>query len=202
MDNPMAWLLLVGAYFLGAIPFGLLLGRVFGAGDIRTQGSGNIGATNVLRTAGKVPAALALLLDMFKGAVPVWAAREWFPTDGAVVIVAAMVTFLGHLYPLYLGFKGGKGVATGLGIFLAWTPASGLIITLVWLLTAFVFRLSSLAALVAFGSLPISLYFFSERNPLIAAALITPYVFWKHRANIVRIWAGTEPRIGKRGQQP
>ncbi len=154
---------LVPAYLLGAVPFGLLVARWMGAGDIRQQGSGNIGATNVLRSVGRLAGAMALLLDMLKGFFPVLLARLWLGADTPLTGGVALAVFLGHLYPVYLGFKGGKGVATGLGIYLAWTPAVGLYALLAWLVTALVWRTSSLAALMAFLLLPALL--FSQGSP-------------------------------------
>ncbi|HIJ83157.1 MAG: acyl-phosphate glycerol-3-phosphate acyltransferase [Magnetococcales bacterium] len=192
-------LLVVGAYLLGAVPFGLLVGRLFGAGDIRKQGSGNIGATNVLRTAGKKAALIALLLDMAKGGVAVGVGIYGFPHGPWLTPALALAVFLGHLYPVYLGFAGGKGVATALGIFLVWTPIAGFIALLLWLLVAVVMKISSLAALAAFFVLPGLVYVFGGTEALMASLMVVPMVFWRHRDNIVRLLHGTEPRIGKKG---
>lgn len=199
MEHPLIVLILpLAAYLLGSIPFGLLVARMTGVGDIRQQGSGNIGATNVLRRAGRMAGALALLLDMSKGAVPVLLARLWLGSDTLLTSMIAMAAFLGHLYPVYLGFKGGKGVATGLGIYLAWTPIAGLSAILVWILAALLWRTSSLAALLAFLLLPAFLFYQTSRTAMATALLILPLVFWRHRSNIRRLAMGTEPRIGKK----
>lgn len=191
--------LVLGAYLLGSIPFGLIMGWLFGAGDIRKQGSGNIGATNVLRTTGKKAALLALLLDMAKGGVAVAIGIHWFSQTPWLIGALALAVFLGHLYPLYLGFAGGKGVATALGVFLVWIPVAGLMAVLVWLLVAAVVRISSLAALVAFLVLPGFVYFFGDAEALITCLVIVPMIVWRHRDNCVRLFRGTEPRIGKKG---
>ena len=188
---------LLGAYLLGAVPFGLLVARIMGAGDIRQQGSGNIGATNVLRTAGRLAGAIALLLDMLKGLLPVLLARLWLGSDTPLTAGIALAVFLGHLYPVYLGFKGGKGVATALGIYLAWTPEMGLYALLIWIVVFLLGRISSLAALLTFLLLPILLFFQESRAAMATSLLILPWIFWRHRANIQRLALGTEPRIGR-----
>ncbi|MBF0126581.1 MAG: glycerol-3-phosphate 1-O-acyltransferase PlsY [Magnetococcales bacterium] len=191
---------LVGAYLLGAIPFGLLVARVKGAGDIRLQGSGNIGATNVLRVAGRAAGAAALLLDIGKGALAALLAVALFGPDSPITAGAILVAFLGHLYPVYLGFKGGKGVAVALGALLAWTPPLGLVIASLWLATSWRFRISSLAALAAFGLSPVALFWLTTPTHTPAThGLITLLIFWRHRANISRLLHGTEPSIGKTG---
>ncbi|MBF0098915.1 MAG: glycerol-3-phosphate 1-O-acyltransferase PlsY [Magnetococcales bacterium] len=189
------WLL--PAYLLGAIPFGLLIAKLMGSGDIRQRGSGNIGATNVLRTTGKLAGALALLLDMAKGFLPVWLAKQTLGSHDPLTGAVALAAFLGHLFPIYLRFKGGKGVATALGIFLAWTPSAGLYAVLTWLFTALVTRISSLAALLAFLLLPAFLFFQDSRSAMATALCIVPVIFWRHRSNIHRLAIGSEPRIGK-----
>ncbi|MBF0260948.1 MAG: glycerol-3-phosphate 1-O-acyltransferase PlsY [Magnetococcales bacterium] len=190
---------LIGAYLLGAVPFGLIVARLAGVGDIRAQGSGNIGATNVLRVAGRKAGAIALLLDIGKGAlavgIAIWLHGVHAPITAATVVCA----FLGHLYPVYLGFKGGKGVAVALGALLAWTPWPGLLMVLTWVGMAKWLRISSLSALIAFVVGPLSLFWLPA--PALAPAIhgvITLLVFWRHRANIQRLLAGTEPRIGKK----
>lgn len=193
---------LLGSYLLGAIPFGLLLARMVGAGDIRTQGSGNIGATNVLRTAGKTMGILTLVLDMGKGFAPVLAGRLIWGAETPACAFLALAAFLGHLFPVYLGFKGGKGVATGLGIFLAWVPTAGGIMILVWLAMAKLFRFSSLAALTAFALLPLMLQLMGMETPMFASLVISTLLFWKHRGNIRRLLQGSEPRIGRKEPTP
>jgi acyl phosphate:glycerol-3-phosphate acyltransferase len=200
MNDPVAGLLIATSYLIGAVPFGLLLVRILGGGDIRKQGSGNIGATNVLRSVGKKAGAAALILDMAKGAIPVLIAKAMYGPEHNITLFCALAAFLGHLYPVYLGFKGGKGVATALGVLMAWVPLAAVIALLVWLLAAKTFKISSLAALIAFGVLPVVLALLGESTPLLATAVLTPLVFWRHRANIQRLFAGTEPRIGKKSE--
>jgi len=189
-------LALVFGYLLGSIPFGLLLTRAAGLGDVRKIGSGNIGATNVLRTGNKGLAAATLLLDALKGTAAVLIAGHFAPETA---VWAGLGAFLGHLFPVWLGFKGGKGVATYLGVLigLAWQVA--LVFAVVWLVMAYLFRFSSLAALAAAVVVPVALYFMS--TPRIAALFLVMsiIVFIKHRANISRLLAGTEGKIGAKG---
>lgn len=189
-------LALVFGYLLGSIPFGLLLTRAAGLGDVRKIGSGNIGATNVLRTGNKGLAAATLLLDALKGAAAVLIAGHFAPETA---VWAGLGAFLGHLFPAWLGFKGGKGVATYLGVLigLAWQVA--LIFAVVWLVMAFLFRFSSLAALTAAIIVPIALYFMSAPQTAVLFVVMSIIVFIKHRANISRLLAGTEGKIGAKG---
>jgi len=192
----MILVLTILAYFLGSIPFGLLLTRAAGLGDIRAIGSGNIGATNVLRTGNKGLAAATLLLDGFKGYLAVLIARHFgYPAP----FCAGLAVLLGHLFPVWLGFKGGKGVATGLGVLLAEFFPVGAIACATWLLVAFLLRFSSAAALSAFAIAPFAALAFGHFHLAILAVLIAVLVYWKHAANIARLRAGTEPRIGKKG---
>jgi glycerol-3-phosphate acyltransferase PlsY len=186
-------LLTILAYLLGSIPFGLLLTRAAGLGDIRAIGSGNIGATNVLRTGNKKLAAATLVLDGFKGALAVLIARHFGPP---APLCAGLAVLLGHLFPVWLGFKGGKGVATGLGVLLAEVFPVGAIACATWLVVAFLLRMSSAAALSAFAIAPLAALAFGHGHLAILALLIAALVFWKHGANIARLRAGTEPRIG------
>ncbi|MCF3948287.1 glycerol-3-phosphate 1-O-acyltransferase PlsY [Acidiphilium sp. AL] len=179
-------------YLLGSIPFGLILTRTAGLGDIRKVGSGNIGATNVLRTGHKGLAALTLLLDALKGVLAVLLTHN----EGRwIAVVAGLFAVIGHLYPVWLGFKGGKGVAVGLGVLLAEAFPVGLIACAVWLAVAFWKRMSSLAALTAFATAPIIALLFGDWRVAIFAVPIAILVFHKHHANIERLRAGTEPRI-------
>ncbi|RWE45722.1 MAG: glycerol-3-phosphate 1-O-acyltransferase PlsY [Mesorhizobium sp.] len=189
-------LALVFGYLLGSIPFGLLLTRAAGLGDVRKIGSGNIGATNVLRTGNKGLAAATLLLDALKGTAAVLIAGHFAPETA---VWAGLGAFLGHLFPAWLGFKGGKGVATYLGVLigLAWQVA--LIFAVVWLVMAFLFRFSSLAALAAAVVVPIALYFVSTPQVAALFVVMSIIVFIKHRANISRLMAGTEGKIGAKG---
>ena len=181
-------------YLLGSIPFGLLVTRAAGLGDVRKIGSGNIGATNVLRTGNKKLAALTLLLDALKGAAAVLIAGQF---GFAAALAAGFGAFLGHLYPVWLGFKGGKGVATYLGVLagLAWGVA--IIFAIVWLAIAFATRYSSLAALTAAVAVPVALYLLGQPQVAALFAVMSVIVFLKHRANIARLAAGTESRIGR-----
>ncbi|BAB48229.1 glycerol-3-phosphate 1-O-acyltransferase PlsY [Mesorhizobium sp. 2RAF45] len=189
-------LALVFGYLLGSIPFGLLLTRAAGLGDVRKIGSGNIGATNVLRTGNKGLAAATLLLDALKGTAAVLIAGHFAPETA---VWAGLGAFLGHLFPVWLGFKGGKGVATYLGVLigLAWQVA--LIFAVIWLAMAFLFRYSSLAALTAAVIVPIALYFLSAPQIAVLFVVMSIIVFIKHRANISRLLAGTEGKIGAKG---
>ncbi|AXI45294.1 acyl-phosphate glycerol 3-phosphate acyltransferase [Sulfitobacter sp. SK012] len=184
-------------YLLGSIPFGMVLARVMGLGNLRDIGSGNIGATNVLRTGSKPAAALTLLLDGGKGAVAVLLARAFAGEDAAQL--AALTAMLGHCYPVWLGFKGGKGVATFLGILLALAWPAGIGACLAWLIGAAVTRISSMAALVAAAASTFLLVFLGYGSALFLGILLTLLIFWRHRANIRRIKAGTEPKIGQKG---
>ena len=186
-------LALVIGYLLGSIPFGLLITRAAGLGDVRNIGSGNIGATNVLRTGNKGLAAATLLLDALKGTAAVLIAGRFAPELG---LWAGLGAFFGHLFPVWLGFKGGKGVATYLGVLLALAWQVALIFALVWLAMAFLFRYSSLAALTAAIVVPIALYVLSTPEIAGLFALMSLIVIIKHRANITRLLAGTENKIG------
>ena len=187
---------LIFGYLLGSIPFGLLLTRAAGLGDVRSIGSGNIGATNVLRTGNKGLAAATLILDMLKGTVAVLIAAHYGPELG---LWAGFGAFIGHLFPIWLSFKGGKGVATYLGVLIGLAWQAALVFAAVWLIIAVVFRYSSLAALTAAVVVPIALWF--QASPQIAGlfAVMSVIVFIKHRANIARLMAGTEGRIGAKG---
>ena len=185
---------LVGGYLIGSIPFGLLLTKAAGLGDIRQVGSGNIGATNVLRTGRKGLAAATLILDGLKGAVAILLARYFLGNQDLVVGTAAV---LGHLFPVWLGFRGGKGVATGLGVLLAAAWPVGLACCGVWLVAAKLLKMSSAAALTAFAAAPLFALVLSSADHALMALLIAILVFWRHEANIRRLLAGTEPRIGK-----
>jgi acyl phosphate:glycerol-3-phosphate acyltransferase len=183
------------AYLAGSIPFGLLVSTAMGLGDIRTIGSGNIGATNVLRTGNKAAAAATLLLDGGKGAVAVLAAAALTDAPQAPA-VAGFGAFLGHIFPVWLGFRGGKGVATFLGVMLALAWPVGLIACATWLAVAFLGRISSLSALVAAGLTPVWLALLGPRDFVWLGVALAVLVFLRHHANIRRLIAGTEPRIG------
>lgn len=184
------------AYLLGSIPFGLVLTGLAGLGDIRAIGSGNIGATNVLRTGNKGLAAATLLLDGGKG----WLAVAWIHAYGhGGMFLAGICVFLGHLFPVWLKFKGGKGVATGFGVFYALAWPLGVIGCAVWLATALLFRISSLSALVAYAVAPVAAWTLTGSwKDALLALVIAALVYWKHWANIRRLVKGEEPRIGKK----
>lgn len=182
-------------YLFGSIPFGLVLCKMAGLGDIRDIGSGNIGATNVLRTGNKPLALMTLLLDSGKGAIAVLLAFYFIDYNAAMI--AGFAALVGHCYPLWLKFKGGKGVATTLGTLIALAPILGLIACAVWLIMALIFRVSSLAALVAVGLTPIiAHYLFANPNLSGLCAMIAALVYLKHRENIQRLFQGQEPKIG------
>lgn len=186
------------AYLLGSVPFGILITRAFGLGDLRTIGSGNIGATNVLRTGNKPAAAATLILDAAKGGIAVLIARATLGEDAAQL--AALAAFLGHLYPVWLGFKGGKGVATFLGTLLALAWPVGLAACATWAATAALTRLSSLSALVAAALSSLWLIVFDEGRMLGLIVVLTLLVYLRHAENIARLRAGTEPKIGAKGR--
>jgi glycerol-3-phosphate acyltransferase PlsY len=196
VTSPALILLLVAlaSYLLGSIPFGLVITRAVGLGDLRQIGSGNIGATNVLRTGNRAAAAATLGLDAAKGAVAVLLARALVGPDAAQV--AGLFAFLGHLYPVWLQFRGGKGVATFLGTLLALAWPVGLAACATWAATAAISRISSLSALVAAGLAPVWLLVFGRGQMLALVVILAALVFLRHGANIARLRAGTEPRIG------
>ncbi|HUZ90450.1 MAG TPA: glycerol-3-phosphate 1-O-acyltransferase PlsY [Methylocella sp.] len=182
-------------YLCGAIPFGLVLTRAAGTSDLRAIGSGNIGATNVLRTGRKDLAALTLLLDLLKGTVAVLTAAHFAP--GGPMLIAALGAFLGHLFPVWIKFKGGKGVATFLGCLLAVAWPAALVFAIVWLAAAFLTRTSSTAALAASALSPIVLAIMGQTGAALTFGAMAILLWAKHRANIARLLAGTEARIGK-----
>lgn len=187
------------SYLLGSIPFGLLLTKLAGYGDIRSIGSGNIGATNVLRTGDKKLAVLTLLLDGSKGAVAVLIVHSIFPD---VAPLAGFAAFIGHVYPIWLDFKGGKGVATAIGVLTALAWPVGLAVMATWLLIAYAARYSSLAALISLGLAPAYAIFFGDSDWLWLAVCLFLLIVWKHAPNIHRLREGTESRIGKSRDAP
>jgi glycerol-3-phosphate acyltransferase PlsY len=195
-----AFLALLFGYFLGSIPFGLILTRMAGLGDVRNIGSGNIGATNVLRTGHKGLAALTLVLDALKGTAAVLVAHKLGGTYGGVAILAGLVAglgaFLGHIFPVWLGFKGGKGVATYIGVALGVFWPAALIFCGLWLAVAFTTRYSSLSALVSSTLTPLALWMMNAPAAAILLSMLSILLIWKHRANIDRLMKGEEPKIG------
>jgi glycerol-3-phosphate acyltransferase PlsY len=186
---------LLGGYLLGSIPFGLLLTRAAGLGDIRDVGSGNIGATNVLRTGRKGIAVATLLLDGAKGLAAVLLAARF---GDVAALAAGAGAVLGHVFPVWLGFRGGKGVATTYGVMIAACWPAAVVALLVWAAVAALSRYSSLAALISMASLPALAWMFSGPVLSMVAAALALLVIARHGANIVRLWQGTEPRIGRR----
>ena len=183
-------------YLFGAIPFGIVITRVFGLGDLRKIGSGNIGTTNVLRTGSKPAAAATLLLDGGKGAIAVLVAR-WLAAEDAAQL-AGLLAFLGHCFPIWLKFKGGKGVATFLGLMLALAWPVGIACCLTWLVTALISLISSLSALFSAASTTFWILILGYGQVFFLGVLVTLLVFWRHHENISRLRAGTEPRIGQK----
>ena len=195
LDAPYFLAALAFGYLLGSIPFGVVVTRLAGVGDVRRIGSGTIGATNVLRTGRKGLAAATLLGDALKGAVAVAVAWRWGPNTA---LLAALGAFLGHLFPVWLGFKGGKGVATYVGCLVALKPVAALAFAAIWLALAAGTRYSSLSALVAASATPVVLWTFGERQMAEMFVLLTAALFVMHRENIRRLAAGTEGRIGQK----
>ena len=181
-------------YLLGSIPFGLLFTRLGGKGDIRDIGSGNIGATNVLRSGSKVLALATLIADAVKGGLAV--ALIWRLGSDTAAYMAGLAAFIGHLFPVWLDFKGGKGVAVFIGAILIMSPLTGLMFLAAWLLVALVFRMSSLSAITALILTVPFLALLGESNTALFAALMVALSLWAHRENIARLRAGTEPKIG------
>jgi len=184
----------VFGYGLGSIPFGLLMTWLAGFGDVRTIGSGNIGATNVLRTGNKWLAIATLLGDLLKGTAAVLLTKYYLGTDAS--LIAGLGSFLGHLFPIWLGFNGGKGIATYIGVLLAIAWMVALAFGAIWLLLAAIFRFSSLAGLVASLTTPVILYALGNPKAAILFTALTVMVWIRHRSNIARLLAGTEPKIG------
>lgn len=192
-------LFIMVSYFLGAVPFGLIFTKLLSRVDVRTVGSGNIGATNVLRAAGKKAALLTLLADALKGYLPVLIAKIFFQDDSVTVLCGAAAV-LGHNFPVYLKFKGGKGVATSYGVVLGVSPWIGLLCLLVWLLAACLWRYSSLSALVSFACYPLLVFVTTapaSRPFGLLSLFIFGMIYYRHRENIKRLLAGTESKIGK-----
>jgi len=198
LNGSLAWPAYLAAlalgYLLGSIPFGVILTRFAGLGDVRQIGSGNIGATNVLRTGHKGLAAATLLGDALKGTAAVLLAWNWGPNTA---ILAAIGAFLGHLFPVWLGFKGGKGVATFLGCLIGLNLWAALAFAAIWLAGAFTSRYSSLAALVASAATPVVLWLLGQPHMAWAFVLLAALLWWKHCENLTRLAAGTESRIGR-----
>lgn len=198
IEPSLPWMLraLAVGYLIGSIPMGVIVARLFSLGDLRKIGSGNIGATNVLRTGNKMAAALTLIVDMAKGWIAVILFLQWGDLSAQAAGIGAV---LGHCLPVWLWFRGGKGVATFLGVILGFYWAAGLMVCVTWLATAAVTRISSAAAIVSALSAPIWLMVMGAPEAVLAAALLAAWVILRHHANIRRLIAGTEPKIGKKG---
>ena len=193
---------IIFSYLLGAVPFGLLFARLFGDVDVRSVGSGNIGATNVLRASGKKAAGLTLLSDVLKGYLPVLLVHLLFHDDLTTALSGAAAV-LGHNFPVYLKFKGGKGVATGFGVVLAVSPWMGLTCLMAWLVASLIWRYSSLSALIAFAVYPLLTFLASPASSRPYGALslfLFAMIYYRHRENIRRLIQGTEPRIGNKNR--
>lgn len=198
------------SYLIGAIPFGLIFTKLFTKDDLRKIGSGNIGATNVLRTGNKKLAALTLLCDAIKGAavimfitggIPSLAKHDIFFGPEFLIKVGLFIgiaAILGHCYPIWLKFKGGKGVATALGVLLCAVPISGALACTIWLASAVAFRISSLSALIAIWLTPLITMYFYGVTPAVLTLIVAAIIFWRHRENISRLLSGTEPKIGQK----
>jgi acyl phosphate:glycerol-3-phosphate acyltransferase len=205
--SPQLVLIPIGAYLLGSIPFGVLFTRLFGGRDVRKFGSGNIGATNVARVAGPIPAILTLLFDVAKGAVPVWVAGRFSTESATWTMIAALAALLGHCFPIWLEFRGGRGVATAAGAFLVLCPAALLGSVMLFLLVLFFWRYVSLASISAAAAMPLLVYFLwapHHAPPLIVtfgALAAAAIIFYKHDANIQRLVQGEEPKFSLGGKK-
>jgi glycerol-3-phosphate acyltransferase PlsY len=194
-------LMTVLGYVLGGIPFGIVVSKALGLPDPRTVGSKNIGFTNVLRVSGKTAGILTLLGDFGKGWVCAWVAMHWLTVESYIMVVA-FAPILGHMFSPFLGFKGGKGVATAVGVVLGLSPSIGLLLLLIWLGAVAIWRYSSGGALAAFGCFPIVTIVNEQRQEFFIFSLIVSTLIWiKHKDNIVRLWQGTESKMGKKKQE-
>ena len=201
MNEDFLWVLMAMAgYLLGAVPFGVVVSKAMGLPDPRTVGSKNVGFTNVLRVSGKKAGILTLIGDIGKGWVVGWAAMHWL-TDERFIMLVALSVILGHLFSPFLSFKGGKGVATALGAVLGLSPSIGLLLLLIWLGAVAIWRYSSGGALAAFGCFPVVAIVNEQRQEFFVFSLIVSTLIWvKHKDNIVRLWKGTESKIGEKKQ--
>ena len=194
-------LMTVLGYLLGAIPFGIVVSKAMGLPDPRTVGSKNVGFTNVLRVSGKKAGVLTLLGDMGKGWLLGWVAMQWLTVEFFIMIVA-FAPILGHLFSPFLGFKGGKGVATAMGVVLGLSPSIGILMLLIWLGAVAIWRYSSGGALAAFGCLPVVAIVNEQRQEFFIFTLLVSTLIWvKHKDNIIRLWKGTESKMGKKKQE-
>ncbi len=197
-EELLSLLMTVFGYVLGGIPFGIVVSKALGLPDPRTVGSKNIGFTNVLRVSGKKAGILTLLGDFGKGWVCAWVAMHWLTVESYIMVVA-FASILGHMFSPFLGFKGGKGVATAVGVVLGLSPSIGLLLLLIWLGAVAIWRYSSGGALAAFGCFPIVAVVNEQRHEFFIFSLVISALIWiKHKDNIVRLWRGTESKIGKK----
>lgn len=187
------FMIAITGYLIGSIPFGIIIAKIMGLGNLRNIGSGNIGATNVLRTGNKLAAILTLFFDLLKGAIVVLFARVIF--DETAAQIAGLGSFLGHCFPIWLKFKGGKGVATFIGISLALSWPAGIFICLTWVLTAFLSRISSFSALISSISSILWVWIFGMPDAIFVMFILTVLIWWRHTENIKRIINNTEPKI-------
>lgn len=195
-------LILIGAYFLGSLPFGLWVGKIWAGVDVREHGSGNIGVSNVLRTIGTGAAIVVLFFDAGKGLVPVLIARQVLTNNETLWFVAGIVAIVGHTWPIFLNFKGGRGVATACGVLLGLSWQVLVILLSIWLATLVISRYISLASILAAVALPISMFIFRfPLNSILLALLLSVLVIYRHRPNIQRLLAGTEYQIGERARK-
>jgi acyl phosphate:glycerol-3-phosphate acyltransferase len=201
MDEELLWVLMaMTGYLLGAIPFGIVVSKAMALPDPRTVGSKNVGFTNVLRVSGTKAGVLTLLGDMGKGWVMGWAAMQWL-TGEPFIMVVAISPILGHIFSPFLGFRGGKGVATALGSVLGLSPSMGVLLLLIWLGAVGIWRYSSGGALAAFGLFPVVAIVNEQRQEFLVFSIIVSALIWiKHKDNIVRLWKGTESKIGEKKQ--
>ncbi len=190
-------IVIILGYLSGSVPYGLLFTKMVGLGDIRDIGSGNIGSTNVLRTGNKPIAAMTLFADATKAALPIMIFQQ-YGMAAEIYLWAGLAAFFGHLFPIWLKFKGGKGIACYIGIMLAALPLAGLVFAGSWLMTAVLYRISSLAALMASVITPAFLFVIGVQNIAMLATALSVIVVWTHRQNIQRLWQGEEPRIGQK----
>lgn len=197
MDRTTVYIVfIIASYLIGSIPTGIVISRFMGKGDPRKSGSGNIGATNVGRTSGKLAGILTLLGDVLKGGIPVFLAFQFYH-ESLFVSLVGLAAFLGHIFPVYLGFKGGKGVATGLGVMVVICPIATLLSAVVFAVVAYLKRYVSLASMLAAAMLPVFMSFFPRgRNYVGMGVVVAVLIIWKHKDNIKRLVAGTENRIG------
>ena len=196
MNNTLFILIMIAIYLIAAIPTGVVIARLMGGEDVRQKGSGNIGATNVYRVAGKLAGVLTLVGDTLKGFLPLLAFKTWLEPTPTQLGIASAVAILGHCYPVYLKFKGGKGVATALGIFLVLSPKAVFFALIVFILTVAITRYISLGSVLAALSAPLVILFLNHPQPIFLATLfIAALVIWRHNSNIRRLLDGTENRL-------